>query len=287
LELVFDASSSQTVGLRFKDIDIPPGASVLNASVQFTVDETDSGATDMTIRGEDTDNAPVFTTSTNNISNRSTTAASVIWEAADWTGVGDAGVEQQTPNLAAIIQEIIDRPGWTANNSLVIIMNGSGERTAESYDGSPAGAPVLNITFDLNGNRSPAPPLSFDRTEMPEIPSHVSAQSDVLQVDSLAIDNTDVDLEIPIEVILKGNTLRLFPNPVRSQLNVHYLSVEGQDAFIELLDQTGRKLFYKNVDTKKGKNVFQIILGHLPSGLYYLRINESGKQLAKKVVISN
>jgi hypothetical protein len=31
---------------------------------------------------------------------------------------------------------------------MVIIVTGTGERTAESYNGSPSGAPLLHIEFD-------------------------------------------------------------------------------------------------------------------------------------------
>ena len=41
---------------------------------------------------------------------------------AAWLASGLAGADQRTPNLAAVLQEIVDRPGWTAGNSLVIII---------------------------------------------------------------------------------------------------------------------------------------------------------------------
>ena len=37
-----------------------------------------------------------------------------------------------TPDL---IQEIVDRPGWSSGNAMVIIVTGSGRRVAEAYDG--------------------------------------------------------------------------------------------------------------------------------------------------------
>ena len=46
-----------------------------------------------------------------------------------------------------MIQEIVDRPGWVAGNSLVILVSGRGERAAESYDGVAAAAPLLHVDF--------------------------------------------------------------------------------------------------------------------------------------------
>jgi hypothetical protein len=65
-----------------------------------------------------------------------------------WTTTGDAGPDQQTPNLATIIQEIVDRPGWASGNAMVVIVNGTGVRSAESYDGDvPAAAPLLHVSY--------------------------------------------------------------------------------------------------------------------------------------------
>jgi len=47
-----------------------------------------------------------------------------------------------------VIQEIVNRPGWSSGNSLVIIVSGGGERTAESYDGDQAGAPLLYVEYN-------------------------------------------------------------------------------------------------------------------------------------------
>lgn len=79
LELVQE-STAQTVGLRFQGIAIPPGATVTSASIEFTVDEADPTiTTNLTIKGQSIGNAPVFANTTNDISSRTTTAASVPW----------------------------------------------------------------------------------------------------------------------------------------------------------------------------------------------------------------
>ena len=76
------------------------------------------------------------------------------WAPPPWTSVGAAGLDQRTPDLKDIIQEIVKRTGWAANNSLVIIITGSGERTAESYNGKSSAAPLLHVEYLLS-----APPV--------------------------------------------------------------------------------------------------------------------------------
>jgi hypothetical protein len=108
LQLV-QANSSQTVGLRFRSVGVPAGATIANAYVQFRVDEVTSGAASLTIDGQAADTASTFTATKRNVSARPRTAASVGWQPPPWTTVGQAGPSQRTPDLAAVIQEIVDR----------------------------------------------------------------------------------------------------------------------------------------------------------------------------------
>ena len=159
LEMAFDASRDQIVGLRFNDLAIPPGATIQNAYIQFQVEEADNEPTSLIVQGEATDHAATFTTTDRDISSRPRTAASVPWSPAPWTTVGEAGPAQRTPDISAVIQEIVHRPGWASGNSLAILITGSGVRTAEAYDGVPAAAPMLYV--ELTGTQTPhnAPPL--------------------------------------------------------------------------------------------------------------------------------
>ncbi|MHC4699027.1 MAG: hypothetical protein ACYTFQ_00470, partial [Planctomycetota bacterium] len=64
-----------------------------------------------------------------------------------------AGQADQTSNIASVIEEIVNQDGWASGNALVIIIGDNtdnpseGLRCAESYDGSPSAAPLLNIEF--------------------------------------------------------------------------------------------------------------------------------------------
>jgi hypothetical protein len=148
LEMTFDAGGNQTVGMRFNDVIIPADATITNAYIQFTVDETSSGTTNLTIHGEASNNASNFTPSIGDISGRPLTGATVGWTPAPWPTVGEADIAQQTSNIASIIKEIVGSAnGWASGNSLVIIISGSGERTAESYDGVASAAPVLHVEY--------------------------------------------------------------------------------------------------------------------------------------------
>lgn len=150
LELVNDPDAGagiQTVGLRFENLALPPGARITSARLRFRTDEVQSETTTLTVRAQAADTAPVFTTNTGNLSTRPVTAAAVEWRPAAWTAVGDSGLAQCTPDLAAMVQEIVSRPGWAGGNALAFLVTGSGHRTAEAFDKAGGVPPSLTITY--------------------------------------------------------------------------------------------------------------------------------------------
>ena len=149
LELINDddyAGGDQTIGLRFTNVNIEQGSRISNAYIQFTVDEVSTGTCSLNVMVEDTDNSTEFTSLAYNISNREVTT-SVAWNPPDWTTIGTSDSAQRTSDIATLIQQIIDRPGWTSGNALTVIISGSGRRTAVSFDGNPEMAPILHIEF--------------------------------------------------------------------------------------------------------------------------------------------
>jgi hypothetical protein len=137
--------SPTTVALRFTGVQIPNGATIASAGVQFTADETGSNATNLVVRAERADNSAPIGTAAFNISSRSRTTASVGWAPPAWQTVGAAGPGQLTPNLASVVQEVVNRPGWAPGNALTVIITGTGRRAAESFEGGAP--PVLRVTY--------------------------------------------------------------------------------------------------------------------------------------------
>ena len=145
LELVADGSTVQLVGLRFPNLGIPVGATILDAFVQFQVDETSTAAASLLIQGQAADSAPPFTSRLGQLGARARTAASVAWSPPAWSSTGAAGADQRTPDLSDVVQEIVDRPGWAPGGALALIVSGSGRRTAEAFEGSASGAALLHV----------------------------------------------------------------------------------------------------------------------------------------------
>ncbi|MBP7242359.1 hypothetical protein [Amaricoccus sp.] len=159
LELGFDGSKVQKVGIRFTDLGIPQGAQITAAYIQFTVDESNSSASSLLIRGEDSNDAATFSNAKFNISSRPLTDASVDWSPEAWTPAGASGAAQRTADISAVVQEIVNRSGWTASNAMAFVISGTGTRTADSFEDSPGTAPLLHIEYTLPGGGSP---VAFD-----------------------------------------------------------------------------------------------------------------------------
>jgi hypothetical protein len=82
------------VGLRFQGIDVPRGATVLGARIQFASDETASVPTSLIFEGEASDDAASFAKVQGDVSSRPRTDAAVGWEPAPWMS-GAAGPDQR------------------------------------------------------------------------------------------------------------------------------------------------------------------------------------------------
>jgi uncharacterized protein YjiK len=165
LELVTDGTVVQTVGLRFAGLGVPAGATVTSAYIQFVVDEIQSEATTLTIRAEASDNAATYTTAAFNVSSRPRTTASAMWSPAAWTAVGAADSGQRTPDLSALVQEVVNRPGWASDHAIAFTITGSGHRTAVAYDGTATRAARLHVEVaSSTGNQPPSVSAGPDQT---------------------------------------------------------------------------------------------------------------------------
>ena len=138
---------SEYVGLRFNDIPLEKGQIIKSAYIQFTSEDKDDGNAVVTIYGQDIDNAPTFTNSDGDISSRTPTSASVTWNIPDWDD-NKSKSDQRTSDITPILEELVKRPNWSENNSMVfIISDGQGsDRDAYTYDEKSSKAAKLYIT---------------------------------------------------------------------------------------------------------------------------------------------
>src|SRR5262249_39384485 len=119
---------ANTVGLRFVNVGLPPGATITSAAVQFTASSSDAAATSLFIVGQSDTNALTFTDTNNDITDRPRTLPSVPWTPPAWIAK-DAGPAERTPDLSALLDELVHFDGWRSTSPVVLRFDvGTGQR---------------------------------------------------------------------------------------------------------------------------------------------------------------
>ena len=102
------------------------------------------------------------------------------------------------------------------------------------------------------------------------IASDLTAGIFVFEVDSNLVGND--------EGVIEPNYFSLFPNPTQSQINIHFSGYShGQIEVFNYLGTSIMKQFFN-------ENKFTVDVSHLPSGSYFLRINNQHKIFYKKFI---
>lgn len=155
---ILAAAEQQWIGLRFQKVGIPQGAQIESAFIDFKAANPVSNTTaqpdgtpgdNVRIYGELSPNAATFTAGTQ-FSNRHDNGTRVTWkghEMGNWTD----GDTYSTPDLKAVVQAIVDQPGWCGQNNMALFIKGNQRRVLHraisTYDDDPANAPVLRVTY--------------------------------------------------------------------------------------------------------------------------------------------
>lgn len=138
-------------GFRFTNMAIPQGASITNAYLTLYGTYVDNSVTVKTrISADSSDNATIFTTQSDFDSRYTSRTTSRI----DWDNIGSwvNHGEYYSVNISSVIQEVINRAGWTNPSSIVIFWEdfdnrATGNRTASPYELSAGYATKLTITW--------------------------------------------------------------------------------------------------------------------------------------------
>lgn len=185
-------SVNEWFGFRFLGVHIPKDSTINSAilsviPVNSTVDEPEH-----TFYGEDADNASGFTagSANNDISGRTRTSASVLWDNAD-IGTDNAGVNRYSaPDLKTIVQEVVNRSGWVSGNALVLVAHGSADGARDlgimDFDFSATRTPNLEIDYT-----PPSPSVAIDLTVGASADDAFESSAGVVSITSTPLGNVD------------------------------------------------------------------------------------------------
>jgi hypothetical protein len=85
--------------------------------------------------------------------------------------------------------------------------------------------------------------------------------------------------------ISKESSVNIYPNPVREELKISFEAEPNKQVTITFLDQNGRIIEQKNINSTGGFQQEKLNTSHLTNGQYFLKINTSSQEVVKKVVI--
>jgi len=138
----------QMAGMRFRDMEIAKEAIIVSAYLKMRNSifvPLPGWPVYGVIHAEDADDPADFTSV--KVDARTKTSASINWDHME-----TAGSEwwYTSPDITSVLQEVVNRPGWTTGNALVVIYSTRSEgydRWFWSYDQSADSAPKLEVTY--------------------------------------------------------------------------------------------------------------------------------------------
>jgi hypothetical protein len=185
------ANTDYLSAARFQSVAIPGDATIDTAYLTLRCSTEWTGTECFTkLSGQDSDNAAAFVDRTD-YDARPRTTAQVDW---DISTVWSVDSDYNSDEIKTIIQEIIDRDGWSSGNDLVIFWENDASaagannlRRAYSYDGSATYAPKLHVEytpFSSSSLSSLSSDSSIDSQSSSSVSSNASPSSSSVSVSS-------------------------------------------------------------------------------------------------------
>lgn len=194
---------------RFTGVTIPQGATITSAKIRFIASVYGNPAKQMHLKisGVDEDNTAEFTTSPiSTARTRTNTTAAVDW---------DPNLSFSTPaepfdtvDISSVIQEIVDRGGWSSGNALGIYIHDDGTSDGNYldfryYSSYPTQSPQLIVTYEYGGSPSVSPSSSVSPSKSPSASVSPSSSMSPSPSSSASASPSPSPLPPPAPAVLK------------------------------------------------------------------------------------
>lgn len=259
-----DDQNLLTLGVRFRDIAIPQGATIDSAFIIFHAHEgksTDDVAL-LDIVCEAADNAPTFDETNFNenylLTDRPRTTAEIRWTVdEEWI----IWQPYKTVDLAPVVQEVINRPGWQSGNALAFIFLPTDEQGSSQFENAREFTSFENI----------ADPEDTDPQGNPGDGANWPSRRPMIEIYYNGIVSVQ-ELEL--------NTFKVSPNPVMNNtLNIQLENATS--ANIEIVSSAGQ--IVKQMSTSSTSTA--VDMNGLEKGIYMVKVTQNGTSSVQKVVL--
>ncbi|MBY0278876.1 HYR domain-containing protein [Candidatus Binatia bacterium] len=136
-----------TIGLRFQKLGVPPQATITAARIQFTAAGSNNQTSALQIHLVDSPNAAPFGPPAVDLGALPLIGPRVDWSPGPWDQAGDAGANEQTADLASLLQVIVNDPAYTPDSAVAFIIQGAGLRRARAFEANSPQPPYLTVEY--------------------------------------------------------------------------------------------------------------------------------------------
>lgn len=181
------------LGLYFRNITIPTNATIHCAELDFEVQDKRNNDTNLEISVEDNANPSPFTDNDDDLSDRfSGTEATVAW---DNVPEANSGQTVTSPDVASLIQNLVNRVDWVSGNNIVVRLTGDGRQDWDSHDENSSDAPVIRISYTTaaaGGTVKQNIGLRFDEVRVPQGATITAAYIDFTSTNEASSDASTI-----------------------------------------------------------------------------------------------
>jgi hypothetical protein len=146
-------------GLLFRDVRVPQGSQITSAQVRFNFWYQSGAPVRVAIAGQLNPQADDFRSANPWPHQRPRTVLR-----AAWTIIGTPNGPIESPDLAAVVEEVVGQGGWQAGNNLALlispVLQGEYYLDWQAYDFSPANAAQLSISYEMPAAASTPTPTA-------------------------------------------------------------------------------------------------------------------------------
>jgi len=243
------------IGLRFRGITIPAG-SVIDSAFLYVHSHEGKSAEDVAlikITGENNANPETFSMDAL-ITDRPRTSASVNWEVAEEWGLY---TKHRSPDIKNIIQEIISLEGWSAGNSLAIIMEGQNQGVSDRENAREIES-FENIADPEDGGDGQNHP-----ERVPQLVVYFKSGT------STSVQSQRID-----------NKVMIYPNPIENGL-LHIRFNSKVLPNINIYSITGKRVKSAQLESASGS----INVSDLNKGMYIIHFSDLNETVSSKIIL--
>jgi hypothetical protein len=247
-----------TCGLRFQNLCIPKGAVIDSAFIEVFSHEakTADDVANLTIAAEATDDAETFTEDAL-IDSRSLTSAQLRWIVDVPWGLW---TPHRTPDVSAIVQEVVDRDGWEYGNDIAFIILGEdqGPSTVENAREFESFENIADPEDGGDGQNHPE--------RIPRLRIYYSSPNTISSIQEV--------------FAIQAEQLHVYPNPAAQTATVELENAAPSK--IMMFNNAGQLV--QQIDSDHG-NTFTFDVSRYQKGVYFLNAVQNNKVYQQKLII--